>query len=113
MEQQNNDRNYRNNRRKARARKRIRYGSMCFALCLLIAGAAFGVANFLKGSESPPPPDNEVVTSNEGFFQEDRSQNETASPAPADSADSISVDVVAKNVVVMNADRTGTDRDSF
>lgn len=104
MEQQNNDRNYRNNRRKARARKRIRYGSMCFALCLLIAGAAFGVLNFLKGRESPPPPGNEIVTSNEGFFQEDRSQNETASPAPADSADSISVDVVAKNVVVMNAD---------
>ena len=104
MEQQNNDRNYRNNRRKARTRKRIRYGSMCFALCLLIAGTAFGVVNFLRGSESPPPPGNEIVTSNEGFFQEDRSQNETASPA--DSADSISVDVVAKNVVVMNADTT-------
>ena len=104
MDRRNNDRKYRRNQQKAR--KRIRYGSMCFALCLLIAGAAFGVINLLKGSEAPPSPDNEIVSSGEGFFQEDRSQKETISPAPAPagSVDSISADVVAKNVVVMNAD---------
>lgn len=104
MDRRNNDRKYRRNQQKAR--KRIRYGSMCFALCLLIAGTAFGVINLLKGSEAPPSPDNEIVSSGEGFFQEDRSQKETISPAPAPagSVDSISADVVAKNVVVMNAD---------
>ena len=104
MDRRNNDRKYRRNQQKAR--KRIRYGSMCFALCLLIAGAAFGVINLLKGSEAPPSPDNEIVSSGEGFFQEDRSQKETISPAPAPagSVDSISADVVAKHVVVMNAD---------
>ena len=104
MDRRNNDRKYRRNQQKAR--KRIRYGSMCFALCLLIAGAAFGVINLLKGSEAPPSPDNEIVSSGEGFLQEDRSQKETISPAPAPagSVDSISADVVAKNVVVMNAD---------
>lgn len=79
---------------------------MCFALCLLIAGAAFGATNLLKGGEAPPSSDNETVSSNEGFFQEDRGQNEEVSPipGPVNSVDSISVDVAAKNVVVMNAD---------
>lgn len=107
MERQSNDRNYnRRNRQKSRTKKRILYGSACVALCLLIAGAAFGAANLLKGGKAPPPPDNETVSSNEGFFQEDRGQNEEVSPipGPVDSVDSISVDVAAKNVVVMNAD---------
>ena len=67
---------------------------MCFALCLLIAGAAFGATNLLKGGEAPPPSDNETVSSNEGFFQEDRGQNEEVSPipGPVNSVDSISVD---------------------
>lgn len=107
MERQNNDRNYnRRNQQKSRTKKRILYGSACVALCLLIAGAAFGAANLLKGGEAPPSPDNETVRSNEGFFQEDRGQNEEVSPipGPGNSVDSISVDVAAKNVVVMNAD---------
>lgn len=107
MERQNNDRNYnRRNRQKSRTKKRILYGSACVALCLLIAGAAFSAANLLKGGKAPPPLDNETVSSNEVFFQEDRGQNEEVSPipGPVNSVDSISVDVVAKNVVVMNAD---------
>lgn len=103
MEHQNNSMR---NQKKSRTRKRIRYGSVCIALCLLIAGAAFGAANLLKGGKAPPPPDNETVSSNEGFFQEDRGQNEEVSPipGPVNSVDSISVDVAAKNIVVMNAD---------
>lgn len=73
MERQNNDRNYnRRNRQKSRTKKRILYGSACVALCLLIAGAAFSAANLLKGGKAPPPLDNETVSSNEVFFQEDR-----------------------------------------
>lgn len=103
MEHQNNSMR---NQKKSKTRKRIRYGSVCIALCLLIAGAAFSAANLLKGGKAPPPPDNETVSSNEGFFQEDRGQNEEVSPipSPVNSVDSISVDVAAKNVVVMNAD---------
>lgn len=95
MEHQNNNMR---NRQKSRTRKRIRYGSVCIALCLLIAGAAFGIVNLLKSSEGPPTPDNEIVRSNEGFFQEDRGQNEPISPTPGSvgPVDSISVDVVAK-----------------
>lgn len=104
MEHQNNSMR---NQKKSRTRKRIRYGSVCIALCLLIAGAAFSAANLLKGGKAPPPPDNETVSSNEGFFQEDRGQNEEVSPipGPVNSVDSISVDVAAKNIVVMNADK--------
>lgn len=103
MERQSNNR--RTNRNQGRV-KRIRYSSVCIAFCLLIAGAVFGAVNLLKGSEAPPSPDNEIVSSGEGFFQGGHSQKETISPAPApaSSVDSISADVVAKNVVVMNAD---------
>lgn len=103
MEHQNNNKG--TNRNQGRV-KRIRYGAVCIALCLLIAGAVFGAANPLKSNVSPPSPDNEIVSNNEDFFQEDRGQNETVSPIPGlvGSVDSISVDVVAKNVIVMNAD---------
>lgn len=103
MEHQNNSMR---NQKKSRTRKRIRYGSVCIALCLLIAGAAFGAVNLLKGSKGPPSPDHGITSSNEGYFQEDHKQNEAVVPIPGtvDSVDSISVDVTAKNVVVMNAD---------
>lgn len=103
MEHQNNNMR---NRQKSRTRKRIRYGAVCIALCLLIAGAAFGAVNLLKGSKGPPSPDHGITSSNEGYFQEDRGQNEPISPTPGSvgSVDSISVDLTAKNVVVMNAD---------
>ncbi len=79
---------------------------MCIALCLLIAGATFGAVNLLKGSKSPPSPDNGITSSNESYFQENHKQNEAVAPVPGavDSVGSISVDVAAKNVVVMNAD---------
>ena len=116
MERQSNNR--RTNRNQGRV-KRIRYSFVCIAFCLLIAGAVFGAVNLLKGSEAPPSPDNEIVSSDEGFFQADRGQNEAVAPVhgAVDSVGSISVDVAAKNVVVMNADtntllyqKSSTDR---
>ena len=104
MERQNDDRYNKKNQQKSRVRRRIRYGSVCVALCLLIVG--FGIVNLLKGSKDPPSSDNGITNSNEGYFQEDRKQNEAVATVPGavDSVGSISVDVAAKNVVVMNAD---------
>lgn len=107
MERQNEVRNYnKRNQQKSRVRKRIRYGFVCIALCFLIAGVTFGAVNLLKGSKDPPFSDNGITSSNEGYFQEEHKQNEAAAPVPGavDSVGSISVDVAAKNVVVMNAD---------
>lgn len=68
MERQNNDRNYsRRNRQKSRTRKKIRYGSVCVALYLLIAVAIFGAVDLLKGSGNPPPSDNKAGNGNKGF----------------------------------------------
>lgn len=103
MEHQNNNRR---NQQKSRTRKGIRYCSVCIALCLFVGGVAFGTVNLLKNGEAPPSPNNEIVSSNDGFFQADHGQDEVVSPipGPVGSVDSISVDVVAKNIVVMNAD---------
>lgn len=107
MERQNEVRNYhKRNHQKSRVKKRIRYGFACIILCFIIAGVTFGAANLLKGSKDPPSPGSGITSSNGGYFQEDHKQNEAVAPIPesVDSAGSISVDVVAKNVVVMNAD---------
>lgn len=103
MEHQNNNRR---NQQKSRTRKGIRYGSVCIALCLFVGGVAFGTVNLLKNGEASHSPNNEIVSSNDGFFQADHGQDEAVSPipGPVGSVDSISVDIVAKNVVVMNVD---------
>lgn len=68
MERQNNDRNYsRRNRQKSRTRKKIRYGSVCVALCLLIAVAIFGAVDLLKGSGNPPHPITRLETATKVF----------------------------------------------
>ena len=107
MGHQNDDRYYnKKNWQKSRTRRRIRYGSVCVALCLLIVGAAFGIANLLKDSKAPPVQEKGLTGSNKGYFQEDHWQNEAVSPTPgaSNSEGSISVTLTAKNVVVMNAD---------
>lgn len=83
---------------------KLRYGFVCITLCILIVGATFGIINLLKGDKGPPSPENGNINGNNGYFQEDHRQSDAVSPTPGgeNSEGSISEDVAAKNVVVMN-----------
>lgn len=122
MEYQNNNGNYdKRNRRKAKKRKLLFYRAACVILCLLIVSVIFGVVHFLGESKDPALPSKENTKTGKDYSFLVDGQSEDESPASnsaiSDQANTIDLDIVAANAIVMNKDtdallyqKNGTDR---
>lgn len=109
MERQNNTGNqYGRNRRKAKKRKLLFYRAACVILCLLIVSVIFGVVHFLGESKDPALPSKENTKTGKDYSFLADGQSEDASSASnsaiSDQANTIDLDIVAANAIVVNKD---------
>ena len=100
MDYKNINGNYDNrNRRKSKKKKRVYYRTVCIVLGLLIAVAALGIVNLIRGDKETPSPGK-----NEAYSLVDGEQNETVFPSLDSAENSLSVNITAANAIVINAD---------
>lgn len=109
MEYQNNNGNYdKRNRRKNQKRKLLFYRAACVILCLLIVSVIFGVVHFLGESKDPVLPSKENTKTGKDYSFLADGQSEDASSASnsaiSDQANTIDLDIVAANAIVVNKD---------
>ena len=83
-------------------RKSIYISAVCIVLCLFIIVAAFGWRNLLGVSKGSPFTGKESMRNNGEFSQMDGGESGTVSSI-LDANNSISVDISAKNAIVMGA----------
>ena len=104
MDYKNINGNYDNrNRRKSKKKKRVYYRTVCIVLGLLIAVAALGIVNLIRGDKETPSPGK-----NEAYSLVDGEQNETVFPSLDSAENSLSVNITAANAIVINADTNET-----
>lgn len=109
MGHQNNSKNHKGrNRREAKRRKLIFRWAVFIIICLFIVSVIFGVMYLLREGEDPALPAKENAKSGKEFSGMTDDQSAKVPPLPKSAipgqADTISVDIIAANAIVMNKD---------
>ena len=104
MGYQNNNRRYESrNRKKSKKKKRVYYRTICIMFCLFITVTAFVIVNLIRNGKEPTIHGKTATQNNESYSLVEDGQNEAVSSS-LDSANSLSVNIMAANAIVINAD---------